>query len=171
MTVRRPESRNDAEFTPAQVAAITGVSVVLQRDWRRRGYLSSSSDGKHNRYGLRDVCLIYALRAFSDTGLGPRFVYEMDIPAIGNDFKHVVSRIGDYINGDRSPESRFAVFDRGSLTMFSNLADYGSFREIPGNSLPVSIIFDCKHAADVIVRALDPDRDHSGKVIPDGIKE
>lgn len=64
-------SRIDAEYTPAEAAVITGVSTSLQRDWRRRNIIQSTAkDGKHTRFKFNDLCEMFALKAFSDAGLG-----------------------------------------------------------------------------------------------------
>lgn len=54
-------------FTPAEAERITGVSVALQRDWRRRNIIPRN-DG-HARFELFDLADILTLKLFSDAGL------------------------------------------------------------------------------------------------------
>jgi hypothetical protein len=57
-----------ASFTPSQAAAITGVSVDSQRDWRRRMFLPGNPGG-WTRYSLRDLCRLRLMRALVECGL------------------------------------------------------------------------------------------------------
>lgn len=56
-------------FTPAAAERISGVSVDLQRDWRRRGYLAKQ-DG-HARFTVFDLAQMLVLKTLSDRGIGP----------------------------------------------------------------------------------------------------
>lgn len=58
----------DREFSPSEAAAITGVSVDLQRDWRRRGLLPENKDGKWTRFGLKHIIEMLVMKAFSEAG-------------------------------------------------------------------------------------------------------
>ena len=57
-----------AQFTPAEAAAITGVTVETQREWRRRGFMPKHEAGWH-RFTLREVCRLRLLRELTDFGL------------------------------------------------------------------------------------------------------
>lgn len=59
----------EAEFTPAEVHQITGVSPELQRDWRRRKYLPASKGRKHKRFRASELGYLFALGAFSRAGV------------------------------------------------------------------------------------------------------
>lgn len=61
-------SVSSREFSPAEVAAITGVSVTLQRDWRRREILPDRKSEGWSRFDPADVALIYALGFFTAAG-------------------------------------------------------------------------------------------------------
>lgn len=61
-------SVSSREFSPSEVAAITGVSVSLQRDWRRREILPERKSDGWSRFSLEDVALIYALGFFTAAG-------------------------------------------------------------------------------------------------------
>lgn len=56
-------------FTPAAAERITGVSVALQRDWRRRGILPQHEG--HARFKLFDLAELLFLRMMTDRGIGP----------------------------------------------------------------------------------------------------
>jgi hypothetical protein len=57
------------QFTPAEAEAITGVSTTMQRDWRRRGFLSTV-DG-HARFDLFDLAEMKAMHMLAFRGVGP----------------------------------------------------------------------------------------------------
>lgn len=51
----------DAIFSPAEVQAMTGASVLLQNTWRRRGFLRTRTHGRAS-FNAREVAQILALR-------------------------------------------------------------------------------------------------------------
>lgn len=55
-------------FTPREAAKITGVSVDLQRDWRRRGFLERRDVGVH-KFELTDIIRMTVMRAFTQSGM------------------------------------------------------------------------------------------------------
>jgi hypothetical protein len=59
------------EFSPAEAAAITGVSTALQRDWRRREVLKGepNPEGKWTRWSLTDIIRLSVMKLFSDAGM------------------------------------------------------------------------------------------------------
>ena len=69
-------SRVDREFSPAEAAEITGVSVALQRDWRRRGILPENKSGKWTKFALTDVIQMSVMKSFSDAGFSVQYVAE-----------------------------------------------------------------------------------------------
>lgn len=70
------------EFTPAEVAAITGVSVSLQRDWRRREILPERKKEGWTRFTLTDVIEIRVLKFFADAGFSVKDVREYSSMAV-----------------------------------------------------------------------------------------
>lgn len=56
-------------FTPADAERIAGVSVDLQRDWRRRGYLEKQEG--HARFSVFDLAQMLVLKTLSERGIGP----------------------------------------------------------------------------------------------------
>ncbi|WP_036286405.1 MerR family transcriptional regulator [Methylosinus sp. PW1] len=54
-------------FTPSEAEHITGVSVALQRDWRRREIMPKR-DG-HARFDLHDLADMLTLKMCSDAGM------------------------------------------------------------------------------------------------------
>ncbi len=77
-TVRRVSR----EFSPAEAAEITGASVALQRDWRRRGILPENTSGKWTRFTLNDVIEMSVMKSFSDAGFSVQYVAEFASIAI-----------------------------------------------------------------------------------------
>lgn len=69
-----------ATFTPSEVQAIVGISVDTQRDWRRRGLLQKTEDGKHKRFEVYEVAVLAALRHIINLGVP---VSEAHIAAAG----------------------------------------------------------------------------------------
>ena len=57
-------------FSPAQVSEITGLSPVMQADWRRRDILPKHSG--HARFNALEIAEIWLLKMLSDRGVGPQ---------------------------------------------------------------------------------------------------
>lgn len=58
------------EYSPAEAAAVTGVSTALQRDWRRRELLASAGHaGRWTRWELDDLIRLSVMKLFSDAGM------------------------------------------------------------------------------------------------------
>jgi hypothetical protein len=57
-------------FTAGEAEAITGVTAVMQRDWRRHEYLRAQSEGwsKHDTHALAQMIF---MKAMADVGVGP----------------------------------------------------------------------------------------------------
>lgn len=58
-----------ALFTPAETERITGLSVNMQRDWRKRGFLNSAPG--HARFDAFEVADIAVMQALAKAGIGP----------------------------------------------------------------------------------------------------
>lgn len=58
----------ERHFTPAEAEHITGVSVALQRDWRRRKLLPENVDGKWTRFSLTNIIEMSVMKTFADAG-------------------------------------------------------------------------------------------------------
>lgn len=56
---------DDATFAPAEVEEFTGVSPLLQRTWRRRGFLGERQHGRH--FNAREIAQIMILRYLGQT--------------------------------------------------------------------------------------------------------
>ncbi|MFS8052333.1 hypothetical protein QD357_05845 [Rhizobium sp. BR 317] len=63
-------------FTPGEVEAVTGLSTVMQRNWRRHGYLPATKDG-HARFNAFEMARLMVMRMFSDRGIGPSESFEI----------------------------------------------------------------------------------------------
>lgn len=57
-------------FTPGEAERITGLTTVMQRDWRRRGFVGASEG--HARFNGFDLAEMWALKLLSDRGIGPQ---------------------------------------------------------------------------------------------------
>lgn len=57
------------DFSPSEAAEITGVSVTLQRDWRRRGLIAPNDTGKWACFSLTEVISMAVMKSFSDAGM------------------------------------------------------------------------------------------------------
>lgn len=68
--------RIDRPFTPAEAEKVTGASVALQRDWRRRGLLPKNETGKWTTFDLDDIVKLSVMKAFSDAGFSVQFVVD-----------------------------------------------------------------------------------------------
>ncbi len=57
-------------FTPREAERITGVSTVMQRDWRRHGYLPVNEG--HMRFNVFGLAELLALRLLAERRIGPQ---------------------------------------------------------------------------------------------------
>lgn len=62
---------SEPTLTPSKLADATGLSVDMQRDWRRRGYLKlgTAKDSGHWLYDWYDAFSIYLMRQLYQGGL------------------------------------------------------------------------------------------------------
>lgn len=56
-------------FSASEAEAITGVSQIVQRDWRRRKVIGGEPSSGRVRYSPIELAAIILLKAFSDAGL------------------------------------------------------------------------------------------------------
>lgn len=68
------------QFTPAEAAKVSGVSVASQRDWRRRGFLPKTEG--HARFSIFEVAEMLVLSSLGDQGIGPSQVRSV-LPSLG----------------------------------------------------------------------------------------
>jgi hypothetical protein len=66
----RSATISEAIYTPSELEGISGLSVDLQRVWRRRGQLPALA-GKHARFTIADVVEITIRTALSRAGVPP----------------------------------------------------------------------------------------------------
>lgn len=59
-----------AVFTPREAERITGVTAVMQRDWRRHGYLPVNEG--HMRFNVFGLAELLALRLLAERRIGPQ---------------------------------------------------------------------------------------------------
>jgi len=55
------------EFSPKETEAVIGVSVTMQRDWRRRGLLPQRKEEGWAKYKLEDVIEMMVMQLFSES--------------------------------------------------------------------------------------------------------
>lgn len=60
----------EERFTPAEAAACTGLSLAMQRDWRRHGHLPARSGGTAS-FGPRELAEMRLMVLMRQMGLGP----------------------------------------------------------------------------------------------------
>ena len=70
------------EFSPSEAALITGVSVDLQRNWRRRGLLPENKEGKWTRFSLDHIIKMSVMKVFADAGYSVSYVAKFASMAI-----------------------------------------------------------------------------------------
>ena len=58
-------------YTPAEAAGVTGLTQLMQRDWRFRGLLPKPERG-HARFDVLQLAEMWLLKMFSDQGIGPK---------------------------------------------------------------------------------------------------
>jgi len=59
-------------FTPADAERITGCSVTLQRDWRRRNLLPPNEAGREARFNAVALGELLFMHVMADRGIGPQ---------------------------------------------------------------------------------------------------
>lgn len=52
-------------YTPAEAEQVTGVSVTMQRDWRRHGHIPASESGGHTRYDIVHLSNLAVMKALA----------------------------------------------------------------------------------------------------------
>jgi DNA-binding transcriptional MerR regulator len=155
-------------YAPAEVETITGVSVALQRNWRRRGYLPLSSEGKHARFSPSDLGYLLALKTFSDAGVSINqvrtlatmaalpvsgyvgFLYadQMNEPMIASMTSSDNPGVGRYVVmiGDKC----LRVATLALLDQFDEKENNDVVKNLPHHITTSLIIFDCLNAAMLI---------------------
>ena len=162
---RRTVRYISTEYTRGEAARATGVSVELQRDWKRRGYLASRDDGKHSRYTFEDLSHMLALKSFSDAGIGLRVA----ATPLGSDgFRNAETAasmamlpmlgFANYAVGTTDPRhriGRYVIVDSAGVCRTDSLDEYERERGTLQPGGPVTIVFDTKKAAEAILAKLD----------------
>lgn len=68
---------NFREFSAGEAAETSGVSQVLQREWRRRGLLSESKGRSWVRYSVLEVCSLAVMKGFSESGISVKSAHTL----------------------------------------------------------------------------------------------
>ena len=81
-------------FKPAEAETITGLTAVMQRDWRERGILPAKSG--HARYDVFELAEMLALKVLSDRGVGPMTAKLMSGRSARGIAFHILSSVEAY---------------------------------------------------------------------------
>src|SRR4051794_31446513 len=88
----------EAEFTPGEVADITGISQLAQRQWRSRKILPPLRGRKHKRFRASELGELIALKAFADAGVPMERVKEAAAAAVLPVWTLVIATLLDAMN-------------------------------------------------------------------------
>lgn len=166
MAMRDYDQIFSTEFTPAEAAVATGVSVDLQRDWRRRDVLKQQRGVGHARFRLSDLCRLYAMKTFSDVGVGPRRSNSFEpegcdimspagatIMAVPMMLHFAALSLG-LKETDHDMDFRFVVIEEQAMGRTASLAAYEKAREERKSAGPLLLVFDTKLAAEKLLAGL-----------------
>lgn len=70
-------NNTERKFTPKEAEAVSGVSVTLQRDWRRRGLLPESEGAGWTVFHLDDVAAMLEMKLLSESGVPLKVAQEI----------------------------------------------------------------------------------------------
>ena len=154
------------DFSPAEAAKVTGVSAALQRVWRGRNLLRPSQKEGHARFRLPDLCRLYAMKAFSDVGVGPRRsnAFEPEgcdvmspsgatILAVPMMVHFAALSLG-LTQTDHDLDPRFVVIEEQAMGRTASLASYEKARSKRKSAGPLLLVFDTKLAAKALLENL-----------------
>jgi len=65
------------KFLAHEISEISGLSLNLIRDWRRRGYLNSKNDNRWNKHDIREIACLLVMKELSEFGIGPKMSQDM----------------------------------------------------------------------------------------------
>lgn len=120
---------SDCEFTPSEAGAISGVSVDLQRDWRRRGFLPKSE--RHARFTFMQLAELRVMSLLASVGIGPKRTFKVAPTAAFRVLAHALKWKDawdgdiDLIPGKNWAEKHEALSPRGELHRFFVWASEG----------------------------------------------
>lgn len=124
--------RTDRTFSAGEAADATGVSQMLQRDWRRHGFLASGEVNKKVRFTISELCQLGIMKSMTESGLTPsrahaiagiiglHAMFMLNLHPEANDIEGVTDRdakidlLRKWHTGEYGPMSRF-VFIPSSL--------------------------------------------------------
>lgn len=157
-----PHQYTLTSFTPGEVEKITGLSTMMQRDWRRRGFLPTAAG--HARFDPFALAEIFVMKLLADRGVGPVHTKEVaDICAIGilwHALRTVDAYEGDHEQTfDWEPEAHRPKHDASVLDRLNEIC------EAAGMELPKRMDSTWGVKADWLTRQVFRQRGH-GRVIP-----
>lgn len=79
------------EFSPREAENVTGVSVTLQRDWRRRGLLPEQDSKGWAKFSISDIIEMLVMKSFSESGLSVQSAREFSRKAVNPTMKVLFS--------------------------------------------------------------------------------
>jgi hypothetical protein len=149
-------------FTPGEVEKITGLSNVMQRDWRRRGFLPSSAG--HARFDPFALAEVFVMKLLADRGIGPVHSKEVaDWCAIGV-LWHALKAVDAY-EGDHHRTFEWEPEEFRPKPDPSLVAAVKKMVAAAGEELPEGTDFTWGAKADWLTRQILRQRGH-GRVIP-----
>lgn len=120
-------------FTPAEAEKITTLNTVMQRDWRRRGFIPSGEG--HARFDAFALAEIWVMKMLSDRGVGPQLSKEVaPICAVGMLWQALKSV--DAYEGDHQKTFDWLPEDRRRRYSASEIEELHKILENTGHSLP-----------------------------------
>lgn len=69
--------RIEREFSAGEIADLIGIPQVMQRDWRRHGFLPPPEPGRRARFKLSEAVYLALMKAQTDSGKGPSGAHEL----------------------------------------------------------------------------------------------
>ena len=107
-------------FTPRQLETVTGASLALVRNWRKRGHISKHvGDKTADGFSVDALVGIFVLKRMSDIGIGPAAIGWRITKLADRVFKfaeedsHVWDNDLAYSYRDKSKFDRFAIIRNG----------------------------------------------------------
>lgn len=97
----------ERKFSPKEAAEISGVSTSLQRDWRRRGFLTSDNPDGWASFSAEDIIRMTVMRSLSRSGLSldaAETVSSMSVLPVLATLSRWASFVGDPIPSEEQEE-------------------------------------------------------------------
>ncbi len=129
-------------FTPKQLETVTGASLALVRNWRKRGHISKHVGDKNaDGFSVDALVGIFVLKRMSDIGIGPA--------AIGWRITTLADRVFSFAVDDRHVwDDDTAYYESEEAGRRSS--DRGRFAVVRNNGQHIDIVEDLNATADLL---------------------